>query len=441
MLGWRRRKQGFEWHQYVRTTILVRREQRRQRLDEARQAAVDGLKGAQHAAVDHLANAGQAAAAGAKMAGRKGAEIGKAGVSGAKRGVGQLLAAAVALPRGLGAVLAPVLAPLATRAGTWLQGPAAWLASPLATLVLALLAAASTIAAVGRLASFGADADTLTAFALATVALILLAGPRLGALRARNAPIAAVRGFLPGTGMLVMGAALAGSGLLAWALLGQPTSSTSGPDPARALAPDSPQDRLQGRASALAGDRLRIAGKTVRLDGIEAPERNQTCVRANGKRWSCGSEAGQALARLVRGRAIICLTTDTDADGTQLASCRDSEKDLAAELVRGGHAFAVAGFWSRYASLEAQARDAKLGLWQGEAMRPAEHRARLWEEAKAKAPDGCPIKGQISRGGRIYLLPWSERYAQARLDAKRGERWFCSEEEARSAGWRPASAS
>ena len=50
MFGWRRRKDGFEWHKYVRTTILVRREQRRQRFDDARQAAVESLKEAQQAA-------------------------------------------------------------------------------------------------------------------------------------------------------------------------------------------------------------------------------------------------------------------------------------------------------------------------------------------------------------------------------------------------------
>lgn len=49
----------------------------------------------------------------------------------------------------------------------------------------------------------------------------------------------------------------------------------------------------------------------------------------------------------------------------------------------------------------------------------------------------CDIKGNISASGeRIYHLPGQEYYSRTRVDIGRGERWFCSEEEARSAGWR-----
>ncbi|MFO0227392.1 MAG: thermonuclease family protein, partial [Gammaproteobacteria bacterium] len=40
--------------------------------------------------------------------------------------------------------------------------------------------------------------------------------------------------------------------------------------------------------------------------------------------------------------------------------------------------------------------------------------------------------------GRIYHLPGGAYYARTRIDESRGERWFCSESEARAAGWRPA---
>ena len=49
----------------------------------------------------------------------------------------------------------------------------------------------------------------------------------------------------------------------------------------------------------------------------------------------------------------------------------------------------------------------------------------------------CVIKGNInSRGERIYHTPSSPWYSQTRISPLRGERWFCSEEEARAAGWR-----
>lgn len=49
----------------------------------------------------------------------------------------------------------------------------------------------------------------------------------------------------------------------------------------------------------------------------------------------------------------------------------------------------------------------------------------------------CDIKGNINdRQEKIYHLPESEWYEKTFIDASRGERWFCSEAEARAAGWR-----
>ena len=64
-------------------------------------------------------------------------------------------------------------------------------------------------------------------------------------------------------------------------------------------------------------------------------------------------------------------------------------------------------------------------------------RHKRWEVAAQKAPQGCPIKGNISENGRIYHVPWSRDYAKTRIDTAKGERWFCSEKEALEAGWRP----
>jgi len=51
----------------------------------------------------------------------------------------------------------------------------------------------------------------------------------------------------------------------------------------------------------------------------------------------------------------------------------------------------------------------------------------------------CRIKGNISTGGeRIYHVPGQRYYGATRIDVLKGERWFCSEAEARAAGWRRA---
>ena len=50
----------------------------------------------------------------------------------------------------------------------------------------------------------------------------------------------------------------------------------------------------------------------------------------------------------------------------------------------------------------------------------------------------CLIKGNISKRGKIYHLPGSASYDQTDIDVSQGERWFCTEAEARAAGWRAA---
>jgi hypothetical protein len=51
----------------------------------------------------------------------------------------------------------------------------------------------------------------------------------------------------------------------------------------------------------------------------------------------------------------------------------------------------------------------------------------------------CNIKGNIgNKGERIYHVPGQAFYDKTRISAGRGERWFCSEQEARNAGWRKA---
>lgn len=52
----------------------------------------------------------------------------------------------------------------------------------------------------------------------------------------------------------------------------------------------------------------------------------------------------------------------------------------------------------------------------------------------------CNIKGNVSynSGERIYHIPGQRDYADTRINSEFGERWFCSEDDARAAGWRRA---
>jgi hypothetical protein len=51
----------------------------------------------------------------------------------------------------------------------------------------------------------------------------------------------------------------------------------------------------------------------------------------------------------------------------------------------------------------------------------------------------CLIKGNVNFSGeRIYHMPGDRYYEETVIDARYGERWFCSEGEAIAAGWRRA---
>jgi hypothetical protein len=53
---------------------------------------------------------------------------------------------------------------------------------------------------------------------------------------------------------------------------------------------------------------------------------------------------------------------------------------------------------------------------------------------------GCNLKGNISIGSgeRIFHVPGQSDYDSTNIRRDYGERWFCSEEDARAAGWRKA---
>lgn len=58
-------------------------------------------------------------------------------------------------------------------------------------------------------------------------------------------------------------------------------------------------------------------------------------------------------------------------------------------------------------------------------------------EAIGQSRKCCVIKGNINtRRDRICHLPGDHYYDRTRISTAHGERWFCSEQEARAAGWR-----
>lgn len=395
MFGWRRRSEGFEWREYVRTTVLVRRADRQRRVDDARMAALAKVKEQKD----------------------RGVEAGKAGLNAAGSAAGK--AASVA---GKGAVTAAGFAwqrvgdaarEIGAHARTLLRD----VPMPSFALNLPRLPSGTRFKdLVPDIAGRGPISRKHIAYAGGALGAIFVIGPML------NGAVPSVPSGLT-TGSIKTAERAPAASLASTAV----SSGSSG--------------GINGRATAISGHVLRIGGDVVRLAGIEAPEATQPCFKSNGRKWSCGASATSALSRLVRGKRVICDVSGTDDAGRKLATCRGGEADIAAELVRGGHVFAESGFFASYSRDEDAARSAKTGIWQSENLRPAEWRKRAWDDAKRIAPDGCPIKGYVRAASRLYAMPWSNDYESRSIRSFKGERWFCSEDDARAAGFKLASRS
>ena len=145
-------------------------------------------------------------------------------------------------------------------------------------------------------------------------------------------------------------------------------------------------------------------------------------------------------SRHTRRWSVECSERDRDRYGRILAVCRVDAADVNAWMVELGWAVAYRKYSPDYASHETAAKAARRGVWRGDFVEPS--RWRRGERLAAAAAGGagdCRIKGNISqKGTRIYHVPGGAWYAKTRIDTANGERWFCTEAEARTAGWRRA---
>ena len=201
--------------------------------------------------------------------------------------------------------------------------------------------------------------------------------------------------------------------------------------------------QVTGPARVVDGDTFNVGVERVRLWGVDAPEGRQVCQNDQRKAYACGDVARDQLVGLIGGRAVRCEVRDRDPYSRAVARCLAGSTDLGEAMVRAGWAVDYVQF-SRgaYASAEVEARRARRGLWAGRFETPSTWRAEARQALPAPAAPpqpGCVIKGNINaKGGRIFHVPGQEDYAATRIDTGRGERWFCSADEARAAGWTAA---
>lgn len=132
-------------------------------------------------------------------------------------------------------------------------------------------------------------------------------------------------------------------------------------------------ETISGRSDVIDGDTLRIGRTRIRLDGIDAPEADQTCRLPHGS-WNCGEAAAARLRQLAGSHPVICEKTGTDSYGRILARCHIGDTDLAAEMVRAGLAMAYRQYSLRYLPQELGARLDRRNIWATDFMPPWEWR-------------------------------------------------------------------
>tara|TARA_Y100001934_G_scaffold242203_1_gene297796 strand:+ start:2887 stop:3516 length:630 start_codon:yes stop_codon:yes gene_type:complete len=194
---------------------------------------------------------------------------------------------------------------------------------------------------------------------------------------------------------------------------------------------------VKGSARAIDGDTLEFSDQRVRLQGIDAPELNQKCW-LEGSKWPCGKESSRALQNLIDGAVVRCQKIDRDRYGRIVARCHSNGHDIGHAMVASGMALAYRKYSSGYIDAEVAAKAKEVGIWKSKFIEPW-----LWRRGKrlfnqiSHNKKNCKIKGNISRSGkRIYHAPGSTYYGRTRITESNGERWFCSEKEAKDAGWR-----
>ncbi len=117
----------------------------------------------------------------------------------------------------------------------------------------------------------------------------------------------------------------------------------------------------RGHPRVVDGDTLEIGGQVIRMHGIDAFERSQSCGQV-----ACGHAAAEALWQMVYGKWVTCTDTgQAHTYGRAVAICKTAEiDDLGGHLVTMGWALD----WPRYsrgayAQAQADAKAAGNGVW------------------------------------------------------------------------------
>ena len=176
---------------------------------------------------------------------------------------------------------------------------------------------------------------------------------------------------------------------------------------------------IEGMATVIDGDELRVGDSMIRLFGIAAPD-----ISANH-----GPDARLYLQGLADGQHIICTEVDRNIEEQSIAICTIEGTDLATELLAQGLAavYRVGApptpeereLAARYDTEEADARERKLGIWAPRDAAPAAApppAPTLVQSALPKWIELAPLLGLIALLGIIGLIQQARRRDDEGID-------------------------
>ncbi len=213
------------------------------------------------------------------------------------------------------------------------------------------------------------------------------------------------------------------------------------------------------------GDTIKVDyhGKTtsVRLIGVNTPE----TVDPRKDVECFGEEASQFLRSLLEGKAVRLepdiSQSDRDKYDRLLRYIYLDGEDVSLTIIQNGYGYEYTynvpyQKQARYRAAQTEAENGKRGLWADGVCTKSEPVATKPQTpenepantskpqntapvvtAPATSTQHCKIKGNISSSGeKIYHMPGQQFYDKTVVDTSKGERWFCTEQEAVNAGWR-----
>ena len=143
-------------------------------------------------------------------------------------------------------------------------------------------------------------------------------------------------------------------------------------------------NKITGFAKVVDGDTIKINSKKIRLYGIDAPEKKQKCKKTYltisfmsfTKDYMCGEVSTEKLIKKINKQKLNCNILNVDRYKRLIGECFKRNINLNSWMVSNGYAVAYRKYSKKYVLDEINAKNNKLGIWQGKFEMPWDYRRK-----------------------------------------------------------------